>query len=389
MAFGLSISLPRLWPPIPEAVRDAYVLAQYERLRGMAPMLYIALVLIIGGAVAGSPLGPVWMRFGIPALVVSIFVVRMIVWIRRPQEVPDIEKARSMVMRSQLISALTVIPCSLWCLNSWLLSDPDRAIYFPLFMAMGTLSSAYCLAMQRGAATFHLIVGLGPVALAMLLSGDRMAISAAVSILVTSGFLFALLRFQHDRFIELLVLQARMVALSQTDPLTGLANRRALQDRLEKSVGGASGGRGPSLLLLDLDGFKPVNDRHGHVAGDEVLRQVAKRLSEVTGDDGFASRIGGDEFAVLVLPGAQRSPEVIGAGLLAALAKPFEFEGQHLHVGASLGISVWPDNGTTLDQLLRVADRALYRAKGAGDEGDEGEDGQDARPYGVYALRNA
>ncbi|PLK27563.1 diguanylate cyclase [Novosphingobium sp. TH158] len=370
-----------LWPRVPAQVAEAYVLAQYERLRGMAPMLYIAIVLIIAGAIAGSPQGPVWIRLGVPALVVTICVTRMIVWLRRPPGLPTVDKARSMVLRGQVISALTAIPCSLWCLNSWALADPDRAIYFPLYMAMGTLSTAYCLSMLRGAATFHLAVGLGPIAMAMLLSGDRMAISAAASIIVTSGFLFALLRFQHDRFVELLVLQQRMVALSQTDPLTGLANRRALQDRLEKSVGHARGGHGPSVLLLDLDGFKPVNDRHGHAAGDEVLRQVAQRLSDVTGTDGIASRIGGDEFAVLVLPGSQRSPEAIGTGLLAALALPFEFEGHRLHVGASLGIAVWPDDGTTLDQLLRVADRALYRAKGA--SGDE------AAPYGVHALRRA
>ncbi|MFM5906808.1 MAG: diguanylate cyclase domain-containing protein [Novosphingobium sp.] len=360
-----------LWPPAPEEVRDALVLSQYERMRGLAPLLYAAIILIICAAVAGSSDTPWSIRLAIPAVVLAICLCRLVVWVRRPRAVPTIAAARCMVWRSEWISSLTAIPCAIWCIQSYLFAAPERAMYFPMFMAMGSLATTFCLSMLRIAPTVHIATGLGPIAIAMIVSQDRITMSAGASMLVTAGFLLALLRYQQEKFIELLQLQVRMVQLSQTDPLTGLANRRALQERLETSVNDASLGHGPSVLLLDLDGFKPVNDRHGHAAGDEVLREVARRLELAVGADGIASRIGGDEFAVLVLPGSQRRAETIGTAVLGELARPFEFEGHRLHVGASLGIAVWPDDGTTLDQLLRVADRALYVAK-AGQDGGEG-----------------
>ena len=116
-------------------------------------------------------------------------------------------------------------------------------------------------------------------------------------------------------------------------------------------------------MLLDLDGFKPVNDRHGHGAGDEVLREVARRLVETIGDDGFACRMGGDEFALIVLPGAGRTAHVIGTAVLAELARPYLAEGYSLRVGASLGMAAWPADGGSIDELYRRADQALYAAK--------------------------
>lgn len=351
----------RLKRPVPAEVRDAHVLDQYERLRSMAPLLYTAIILIVTSAVAGSSESPVWMRYGIPALVICVAVVRMVVWLGRPARPPNVAAARRMLQRARVISIMTALPCSLWCMNSWLSAAPDKAIFFPLFMAMGTLSTVFCLSMMRGLAICHIVLGLGPVTTAMMLSGEQMTMAAGGSIAVTCGFLVALLLVQHERAIELLLLQNRMRELADTDPLTGAVNRRALAERFAAQI--EEGAANPSLILIDLDGFKPVNDRHGHAVGDDVLREVKRRLAEAAGSDAVVCRMGGDEFAVLLQGAGPRTPDAVATGLLAALARPFELDGCRIAVGASLGMAHWPHDGADLMALFVAADAALYRQK--------------------------
>ena len=155
--------------------------------------------------------------------------------------------------------------------------------------------------------------------------------------------------------------QAQQLAHAAThDPLTGLANRAALDARALRS------GSTETLLFLDLDGFKEVNDRLGHAAGDTVLRAVAERLVGCLRGDDLAARFGGDEFAVL-LSGA---PDAVLAGQVASrivrvLSEPIGVPGARVTVTASVGVAL-PEGGADHSTLLKHADRALYTAKGAG-----------------------
>ena len=137
------------------------------------------------------------------------------------------------------------------------------------------------------------------------------------------------------------------------DPLTGLANRVLFEDRLETALRAAERSVDPcGVLLIDLDGFKEINDTRGHAAGDAVLRTVADRMTRVLRAQDTAARIGGDEFAV-VLP----NTDTDGASRAARRIV------KALPVGASIGIAVFPDNGVTGEELLAHADQAMYRAK--------------------------
>lgn len=352
------------WRRVPDAVQDAYLLTQYENLARQVPLLYAALILIMVAAATGAnPSSSVLIRHGIPIAMIVVCVIRLGVWLRRPRAAPNADAARSMMRRAKIISGVVGAISSVWCVYSWQAATTPIAIYFPLFMAMGVFSTIVCVSTSRSAALINIMTGLVPISLALLLSGERMAAAAGVSIATTCGFLFMLVRVQHERTVELLLLQRQMRELADTDPLTALMNRRALQQRLGAAIALAEGLHGPVLMLLDLDGFKPVNDRHGHAAGDDVLREVARRLETTIGVDGEAYRLGGDEFAVLIFPDAQRSADAIGTALLAALARPHMVERHTLHVGASLGMGCWPQDGLTLDALLRTADRALYSVK--------------------------
>jgi diguanylate cyclase (GGDEF)-like protein/PAS domain S-box-containing protein len=151
------------------------------------------------------------------------------------------------------------------------------------------------------------------------------------------------------------------------DPLTDLPNRTLLFDRLHQAVLAAKREHQTmALLVMDLDGFKEVNDTYGHQAGDVVLKQVAKRLRSRLRDSDTVARLGGDEFA-LVLPGDdQTGATEAAARLMKALEAPFTVKGKRLAVGASIGVAVFPQDGLYADTLMRRADEAMYSAKRSG-----------------------
>jgi diguanylate cyclase (GGDEF)-like protein len=152
---------------------------------------------------------------------------------------------------------------------------------------------------------------------------------------------------------------------SRTDELTGLANRRALLQGAQRIVASASASRPAALLLLDLDGFKEVNDSLGHAAGDDLLRQVGPRLLAALRNDDVLARLGGDEFAVLLPTTGTAEAQVLAERLRHLLLQPFTVAGVRLHVGVSIGVSTTPEPATTVEELLHFADVAMYAAKTA------------------------
>ena len=159
--------------------------------------------------------------------------------------------------------------------------------------------------------------------------------------------------------------------LAHHDPLTDLPNRLLFTDRAKQALALAqTQKRGCALLLLDLDHFKIINDSLGHNVGDQLLKLAGERLQALLGPSVTLARLGGDEFAVL----AESCTQVVQAAalaqrILAALQQPFNFDGHQLFVSASIGISLFPNDALSAEQLLRNADSALFKAKSAGREG--------------------
>jgi diguanylate cyclase (GGDEF)-like protein len=152
---------------------------------------------------------------------------------------------------------------------------------------------------------------------------------------------------------------------ARTDELTGLANRRALLERAKRIVASAGASRPAALLLLDLDGFKEVNDSLGHAAGDDLLRQVGPRLRPALRRDDVLARLGGDEFAVLLPATGLEQAQALAHRLRELLLQPFTVDGIRLHVGVSIGVSTTPIPAASMPELLRCADIAMYTAKSA------------------------
>lgn len=161
--------------------------------------------------------------------------------------------------------------------------------------------------------------------------------------------------------------QRELHHLAHHDPLTGLPNRLLFDDRLETAMEHALRNDQRCLLLfLDLDGFKVINDTLGHAVGDQLLRVVADRLTSVLRASDTVARLGGDEFVVLTGSGNPDYAAQLAEKLLDQLRRPFALSGQSLSVTGSLGIAVFPDNGTDSQQLMRAADMAMYTAKSKG-----------------------
>lgn len=161
-----------------------------------------------------------------------------------------------------------------------------------------------------------------------------------------------------------MVQQERVRVLAQTDAMTGLFNRTHFHHRVD----GACGADAPfALLYIDLDQFKPINDAFGHAAGNAVLCQFADRLQALAPDGAVVARLGGDEFAVIVdAADGQAALDALAQQVLAAARARFHFIGHELSVSASIGISLFPQHGTTAAQLIDAADAAMYLSKGNG-----------------------
>ena len=185
---------------------------------------------------------------------------------------------------------------------------------------------------------------------------------------LVKGFNFLVARL-HKEEAARATSEARLKFLAHHDSLTGLYNRAMLEDRLEHALARAErDGSQIALLFCDLDGFKAINDQHGHHAGDAVLRQVARRLSEGRRQVDTVARLGGDEFVILLtgLSDVRTAANTVAQQCLTAVSKPFELAGEKLELGMSIGIAAHAGPAITASYLIAQADIAMYQAKHQG-----------------------
>jgi diguanylate cyclase (GGDEF)-like protein len=233
-------------------------------------------------------------------------------------------------------------------------------------VAVASVSSMRIAAVPRYGVAVVLLCYL-PFGLALATSGKPGLIAVAALVPLWMGGLVGLL-LQNHRLIRRMIqaeLQTRQAAL--TDKLTGLPNRLCLEEKLQALCSGLARGERFALLCLDLDGFKAVNDNHGHGAGDLLLRALAGRLHHCLRDHDTACRLGGDEFVVL-LPGAGSDEAAfVAKRIIATIGRPFDVGiNELLGVGVSIGSATAPDQGLVAADLMAAADHALYAAKSAG-----------------------
>ncbi|RUP25156.1 MAG: EAL domain-containing protein [Curvibacter sp.] len=238
----------------------------------------------------------------------------------------------------------------------------------PLFFTTTALAALVLMAVALGDITGLHPHHVRPVRLSALISLEVVMLAVGASIALIARDLRHALHDAYQQAASAREARRQMEALAFLDPLTGLPNRAAMAQHFEREAARASRDqRRLGVFFLDLDNFKTVNDSLGHPAGDALLRQVAEALLSVVRKGDVVSRIGGDEFMVLV-PDLQSDLDVpaLADKLVKRLTQPFHVDGASVTATCSLGIALYPDDGHDFAELVKRADTAMYHAKNAG-----------------------
>lgn len=209
-----------------------------------------------------------------------------------------------------------------------------------------------------------------PVFVACLMIGSLPLIVLAVTMVFVAPAMASITHNVHTVLRESIaaaetseLLARKMEVLAHTDVVTGLTNRAGLNQQLVEFVMAIPQDRMAAILWLDLDRFKEVNDLLGHQIGDRLLASIGTRLKSAMPSDAIVARFGGDEFVLVVEVDNRIHAQRLASEIHAELMRPFRFDGDRLEIGASIGVSLLPDNGTDADTLMQNADLALYHAK--------------------------
>lgn len=268
--------------------------------------------------------------------------------------------------REQIIFSILLLITGSLALRNWTsfldIVLPYLFLPFALWAALrfglrGTVLTLFFIATS---ATVSLNFGYLP-AQASLFTEIQGVTMMQVRLLIVSATALVVAVLTHD-LIQGISNEKRLLRQAHRDELTGLYNRAGLSFRVENSIQRREVDKQLHLLICDLDSFKPINDRHGHLAGDEVLIEVAARISASIRDGDAAARIGGDEFVVLLDNSDTQSVADIAGRIIEKIAKPVQGSFGIVELSMSIGITKWEAN-SDIETAMRAADKALYKAK--------------------------
>ncbi len=362
---------------------------RFRALQRQIPLLYIVVLTnLMGLHLSGG--GDLTSPFALTLTVLVLF--RLAHWLKvRGREIAPERILRE--LRMTLVYAMVFsLGFCIWALRQIANLEYGAENHVILFGSLAAIGCAYGVSRYPAAARTPLLFLGVPLALQLVFSGDTAHIGIGVSLGVILLVLMRLLALHDDSFRELVesrtaitlereraqraerlakAEKAKARLIADTDPLTGLANRRAFLRALGRRAAGVGRSRkGFALAMVDLDGFKPINDTFGHAAGDRVLEGIGSRLARAVGDGALIARTGGDEFALL-LPQVRSmtGASSIGVAICAALQEPFLVDGREFRVSGSCGVTLLLPGDCDVEVALIRADTALYRAKESGRSG--------------------
>lgn len=356
--------------------------AQFVSFSRHMPLLYgILLCNALAISIEFFQPGKLFKTLLVPTAICSIALGRAVWWWRQTGVTihSDAEIARY-IRRTGMLAVTMTLAFEAWCM--WVYDDGDAYArgHLTFFLGLTQVSTVFCLMTLRAAAMRVAAAStLSFAAFFAWTDEGRMAVEAVVLCFVGAGMMVVTHRYNLS-FAELIrsqgtlrKRQAETEKLSEenrriafTDPLSGLPNRRellALLDRLESK---ADSGRDTlAVMFIDLDGFKSINDEHGHQAGDALIRSLSLRLGELCPVHATLARVGGDEFAVVIDTddSAEAEALALGTAMLEEIGLPVLIERHVLQVGGSIGVAANVDANCRPHELLRRADTAMYHVK--------------------------
>ncbi|HWU61114.1 MAG TPA: EAL domain-containing protein [Ensifer sp.] len=363
-------------------------LAQFKAFSKQVPLLYfILLTNMLSLAGTHQKSAPFWLVTVLPAVFGIVFIVRGIGWIRESRKTVDAAYAyRRLVSTNRLVLPIAILSVA-WSMALIPYGNDYQRAHVAFFMSITVIGVIFCLMHLRSAALMVTFLVILPFAVVMGLSGEPTLIATAVNMFLVSLAMIAILLRHYSDFTKLneqrLTLLSQQAALrdknremqalsdenlrlANLDSLTQIANRRSFFSNLASAFDLARAENGRLAIgVVDLDGFKPVNDLYGHSAGDKVLVEVADRLSTFESSACSIFRLGGDEFALLIdIAGLDEKTLVeFGQRICASIALPIKIGNSVVNVTGSMGIAVYPDVGVSGQDLYERADYALYNAK--------------------------
>lgn len=353
-------------------VRQALARAQYAAYVRQAPVLYLTISVVVLAAiyVCADAARPVVTIYGPSAIVVAA-LARAAVWMRRRETDVDPETMTRRLVSAGFAAATMAFLSTVWTTALYFSGEPSMRGVIAGVFGVTALAGIYCLVNFPVSALAVAAICIPVVSLLLALATPQpMIVGGAGLFVVLFGTVFMVVRSSRD-FLELVAAQVDAKQLSDensrlahVDSLTGLPNRREFFDRLETAVARNAPGRRVYVGILDLDGFKPVNDVFGHAVGDRVLEACGARFSAVVGADAFVARLGGDEFGLIVENVVNEHAILsLGALICDATREPFAFDDAIAAISTSIGFAPYPDAGDTPRRLYERADFALYFAK--------------------------
>ena len=351
------------------AVRRAQVTAFSKQI----PLLYFGLIVNCATlAFTHYQYAPAFLTIVIPGGLLAFCVVRTIIWTRTHDAVMSDEavvRQLRAIFRLGLILGVAVLA---WALSLYHYGNPQTRGHVVLAVGVTVFTCIFCLMHLRDAALLLTAVLVIPFTGFLLLTREPINVAIAINMLLVAVAMVVILLIVSRDFEKMVNSQIERQRLSDEnsrlaaqDSLTGLPNRREFFQRLEHRLRQTETFGTPLAVgVIDLDGFKPINDLYGHAVGDRVLRTVSERLQDVASENMFVARLGGDEFGV-ILSGATDVAAVHTAGeqICATLRIPYSMPGIVANVSASLGFALSPEAGRTAEMLYERADYALYHAK--------------------------
>ncbi|MDV6375178.1 putative bifunctional diguanylate cyclase/phosphodiesterase [Deinococcus arenicola] len=309
-------------------------------------------------------------RLAYPTLTVSLIILEVILWYR-PKKIGEVVTVLVLLsclfFLGKLIYLLYFLPSGLSIQAEMTESFFWIPVVYVLSLFVPSLRTARSIMMVFLMGL--ILASIGYAALNSWTSQTGGVLFALIEMLLANLTLLTLTQMGIGYKERLAHIQSQSQTLQQlvnTDLLTGLLSRQRLEHQLDLALGQKETF---TLLFIDVDGFKTINDTMGHSAGDQVLKEFASRLQAILREGDLAARIGGDEFVVVVKDGSPAWPTTLAQQLLTGLALPFVVCGQQIQLTASIGMSTFPGDGHDTDTLLRRADAAMYQIKRTGRNG--------------------
>jgi diguanylate cyclase (GGDEF)-like protein len=354
--------------------------SQLAALSKQIPLLYAILTVnALGLAATHARSAPGPLTLGVPLGLCALCFLRGVYWLRLDVSALTCGQAIASLRTTVRLVALLGAAFTVWSLSLYPYGDAYAKCHVAFYMSITLISCILCLTHLRGAALLLTAIVVTPFSIFFFSTGNMVLIAMAVNmILVTCGLIAIMFRNYNDfaglirsrrslldRQGEMQILSDENHRLAYSDALTGLPNRRSFLARLEDTILAAE--MKPmrfAVALLDLDGFKSVNDVHGHTAGDELLIQVGHRLEGLATPHIFIARLGGDEFGVVLTDFASNDDIIaFGQTVLGLLRAPCRVKDTMVAIAGSIGVAIYPEAGRSAEDLFERADYALYFVK--------------------------